>query len=330
VLPQRLEAGLREALSDASPPLRGLLEPLVVTRGGKRLRPFLVFAAGSLGVPDRDALVRVAVAIELVHAASLVHDDLMDRAASRRGMPTLHHQHGAKVAALAGGLLFQAASTLAQTLRLSDPAVEHRLRERLAQAAEDAWRGQAREFIKGRTEVVTPVEYLQVIEMKTARLFQVSCEAGALASGGDSDALAAYGRAFGMLYQLGDDLRDLLCTVEELGKPPGSDIREGVFTLPIILYAAGSGVEAGLSSRLRRRDLRPAEAERLRLAIVRSSAITACLEHVDDLASQARRHARALPHAAAREALEALPGDLALHVTELARRGGSVEQACAL
>jgi geranylgeranyl pyrophosphate synthase len=178
---------------------------------------------------DGEGLVRAATAVELVHSATLVHDDVLDAAALRRGVPTVVASAGRGAATATGDLLFaRAFAELAENGRVDEIRVlsdascalaEGELRQRA-----DAW------------DAAVPVErYLARCELKTARLFEAACRLGALEAGGAPEALGAFGRRIGLAFQLLDDVLDVSGPVERTGKPRGTDLLDGTVTLPFIL-----------------------------------------------------------------------------------------------
>jgi geranylgeranyl pyrophosphate synthase len=253
--------------------------------GGKRLRPVLVFlcAAG-----DSDGrLVAAAVAVELLHMATLVHDDVLDRSELRRGRPTVFAQGGRLAATATGDLLFSRAfaelvSTRSEdAVRVLSAASSALARGELMQRA-DAWR-----------EDVTPERYLERCRHKTASLFEASCRLGALFGGRPelSDPLGRFGEGIGLAFQMLDDVLDVSGPTERTGKPRGADLLDGTVTLPLIL-ARGHDAE------LRGLDLRAAVTSPAGAAAVCDRiALTGALD-------EARR--RALTHVA--EAKACLPG----------------------
>jgi len=198
-----------------------------IAAGGKRLRPLLVFLAAD--EENGEGLVRAATAVELVHSATLVHDDVLDAAALRRGVPTVVASAGRSAATATGDLLFaRAFAELAENGRVDEIRVlsdascalaEGELRQRA-----DAW------------DAAVPVErYLARCELKTARLFEAACRLGALESGGDDRALGAFGRRIGLAFQLLDDVLDVSGPASRTGKHRGTDLLDGTVTLPYIL-----------------------------------------------------------------------------------------------
>jgi geranylgeranyl pyrophosphate synthase len=223
-----------------------------IAAGGKRLRPLLVFLAAGAG--QGEGLVRAATAVELVHSATLVHDDVLDAAALRRGVPTVVASAGRGAATATGDLLFARAfaelvlNGRADEIRvLSDAScalAEGELRQRA-----DAW------------DATVPVErYLERCELKTARLFEAACRLGALEAGGDADALGAFGRRIGLAFQLLDDVLDVSGPASRTGKHRGTDLLDGTVTLPYILARRRDAELAALDPRAIRD---PDEAERV-------------------------------------------------------------------
>lgn len=216
-----------------------LVEPglRVLQGGGKRLRPVLARAAASLGDPERwaDDVVRGAVSVELVHVGSLVHDDIMDHATQRRGVPTVNATEGLNTAVLVGDFLLARAGVEAAQISKEVAQV-------LAQAISDLCDGQTRELRDVGNVDRTPDDLLRAVRGKTAALLRSSCHIGALSARAPDDAvkaLVAFGDAFGMAFQIVDDVLDLVSTPDLMGKPVGNDVREGVYPLPVIFALQG-------------------------------------------------------------------------------------------
>lgn len=199
-----------------------------ISAGGKRLRPLLVFLAAGAPPPESDGLLRAAVAVELVHSATLVHDDVLDGSPLRRGRPTVVAAGGRRLATATGDLLFSRAfAELAQTGSLAAVRV-------LSRASSDLARGE----LMQRADAWRPVavkRYLERCRLKTAVLFAAACELGALEGGGPSAELAAFGERIGVAFQLLDDVLDVTGPPERTGKPRGADLLDGTVTLPLIL-----------------------------------------------------------------------------------------------
>ena len=204
-----------------------------ITAGGKRLRPLLVCIAAGVPVEESDALVRAAVAVELVHAATLVHDDVIDGADLRRGKPTVVASGGRLLALATGDLLFSRA--FAELARNRDAAQLQALSEASSALAE----GELLQREDAFAAHVAVERYLRRCELKTAALFEAACRLGALTAADGSDALAdslgAFARRIGLAFQLLDDVLDVSGPVERTGKARGTDLLDGTVTLPFIL-----------------------------------------------------------------------------------------------
>lgn len=236
VLTQRLagvETRLRDAVAHADP-LADTASRHLVNAGGKRLRPLLTLLAAELGDGDRSEVVEAAVVVELTHLASLYHDDVMDSAAVRRGAPAAHAVFGNSVAIMVGDLLFARAASTVAALGPEAVLIQARTFERLCL-------GQLHETV-GPGEGEDPVaHYLQVLADKTASLLSTSARLGSMFAGCDArtvDTVAAYGERLGVAFQLADDVLDLASTGDESGKTPGTDLREKVPTMPVLLLRA--------------------------------------------------------------------------------------------
>jgi geranylgeranyl pyrophosphate synthase len=200
-----------------------------LSAGGKRLRPMLVFLCG--GTAD-ESLVHAAVSTELLHMATLVHDDVLDRATLRRGRPTIFTSGGRNAATATGDLLFaRAFAELVQTgssdaVRVLSAASTALARGELMQR-EDAW-----------SDDVTEERYLERCELKTARLFEAACRLGAMFGKPEpeaQEALGSFGLRIGVAFQILDDVLDVSGPPERTGKPRGADLLDGTVTLPLIL-----------------------------------------------------------------------------------------------
>jgi heptaprenyl diphosphate synthase len=235
---ERVEALLAESVG---PDDGGLVHDLLsdaaghlLTAGGKRLRPTLTlcaaYAAYGGDLPVADDAVTGAAAVELVHLGSLYHDDVIDEAETRRGVPSVNARWSNIVAILAGDYLLARASELAASLGADVAGL-------LARTIGELCRGQVLElqhlFDVDRTEE----SYFSSVEGKTASLMATACRIGGMVSELDDDtldSLTAFGHHLGMCFQIVDDVLDVTRSDEELGKPAGNDLREGVYTLPVI------------------------------------------------------------------------------------------------
>ncbi|MFD8375539.1 polyprenyl synthetase family protein [Streptomyces sp. NPDC059688] len=287
-LPRARAERFEELLTDAAlgpvPSLSAALSN-TVRRTGKRLRPGLLMAfARAAGADSGPRMLRRAAAVELLHLASLVHDDLMDDATTRGGLPTIHRTHLAAGAVVGGDRLLAAAGLL-----LADAGPEaHRV---WSAAFLEMCDGQALESAH-RHRLIPPAEYLRQVRGKTAALISAACVLGVLAdrpqapASAAADAAARYGTCLGVVFQIADDLMDVLSTSERWGKPVEHDVPQGVYTLPVLLAARAPGGEklAGL--------LQPEATARETAAaygIVRRSGVTPALAVARAWAARAAR-----------------------------------------
>jgi geranylgeranyl pyrophosphate synthase len=270
----RLMAAVEERLAELAAghgDLLGRHAGSTIAAGGKRLRPLLVFLAAGEAPAEPAALVGAAVAVELIHSATLVHDDVLDAARLRRGTATVWAAAGREMATATGDLLFSrafaevAAAGRADQLRILSDASSALARGELLQRA-DAWRAD-----------ITLDRYLHRCELKTGRLFAAACELGALEGTADPPALAAYGRGVGLAFQLLDDVLDVTGPPQRTGKPRGTDLLDGTVTLPLILARARDPALAALDLRAEARD--PASAEALCDRIAATGAVAAARDH---------------------------------------------------
>jgi octaprenyl-diphosphate synthase len=210
---------------------------------GKRARPTLVLLCSKLGEPDIASAVKVAAAVELIHTATLLHDDSIDRSHLRRGLPTINRLWSDQVSVIMGDHLFCSAFRLLHDVGLFEIAsVFSRGSDRLTL-------GEMFQMdLRGQMDV-SEESYTEMIKLKTGALFAASCEAGSLAGGlpaGQMERLSAYGEHIGIAFQMIDDVLDLVGDQEAMGKPTGNDLRDGRITLPLIIALKNAGrAEAG-------------------------------------------------------------------------------------
>ena len=226
-----IEKSLNESIQADHPILRKASTELL-SAGGKRIRPVFVLLAGRLGNPKTDQIKTVAVSLELIHMATLVHDDVIDNAELRRGKPTIKHLYGNRVAMYAGDYILARALEVITTIDHPDI---HRI---LSKTLVEVSIGEI-EQLKDRFNWNQNFrDYLRRIKRKTALLIATSCQLGAIAAGADykeSRKLYKYGYYVGMSYQVIDDILDFTASSRQLGKPAGNDLRQGNITLPILI-----------------------------------------------------------------------------------------------
>ncbi|MDE3078037.1 MAG: polyprenyl synthetase family protein, partial [Chloroflexota bacterium] len=210
----------------------------ILNSPGKRLRPALAFLAADNREDIVDKLVLWGLTVELTHTASLVHDDLLDEAPLRRGVPTLNAKWGSQIALLVGDFFF--AKVAAALAELDDSRCISLIAETIGNVCE----GETFELINAHRSDVGLEDYLERIELKTATLLSASCQGGAILAGRADDEIQAfreYGQYLGLVFQVVDDILDVTADETKLGKAVGTDLRQGLATLPI-LYALNDGI----------------------------------------------------------------------------------------
>ena len=230
----RVEAALAVAVGSEHPFVREAAGHLMAA-GGKRFRPMLALLAAQLGDPDRPEVTRAAVVCELTHLATLYHDDVMDEAAVRRGAPSANSRWANSIAILTGDLLFARASDLLADLGPEAVRIQAQTFERLVT-------GQIKETVGAQPGDDPIAHYLDVLADKTGSLVATSARFGASFAGvGESlvVALTAFGEEVGVAFQISDDLLDIVSQGGASGKSPGTDLREGIATLPALFALAG-------------------------------------------------------------------------------------------
>jgi geranylgeranyl pyrophosphate synthase len=251
---------------------------LTLSAGGKRMRPLLVFLCA--GAADSDELVSAAAAVELLHMATLVHDDVLDRAELRRGRPTVFVAGGRHAAAASGDFLFSRAFAELTTTQRAEAV------RALSEASSALARGELMQRADAWSPSVTAERYLARCTLKTARLFAAACELGArLGDPGDEGAayLAAYGELVGLAFQILDDVLDVEGPAERTGKHRGTDLLDGTVTLPLIVARERDPALARLDLRsIQGSGDAAAVCDRVAATGAPDEARARALEHVDD------------------------------------------------
>jgi len=272
--------------------------------GGKRLRPALVLLSAKCGRYDLERLMPAAMAVELTHAATLVHDDVIDRSAVRRGRPTIAASLGDEPAIVIGDFYF--AKAYEHAAQTDSTEVVGMLARTVMEICAGEVRQQAIRF-DYRTDVD---EYMQRIEAKTATLLAACCDIGSVLAGlpaAQRSALHAYGRLLGLAFPIADDVLDYLGSLGEIGKPIGHDIAEGFATLPLMLAREDAHVAKRLDRVLSGgRKLSTQEAREVVEVVRGSSAPQQAIERAREYASAARKQLDAIDPGEARDALAAL------------------------
>ena len=242
-------ARVEEALTETAHPDDELLTEAsrhLIAAGGKRFRAMLVLLAARFGDPADPRVIQAAVAIELTHLATLFHDDVMDEALVRRGTPSANSRWGNSVAILTGDFLFAQASQILADLGPEAVRIQAKTFSRLVS-------GQMAETVGPHPDQDPLAFYMRVITEKTGSLIATSGQFGALFSGAPgqiADRIAVACEQLGVAWQLSDDVIDIASDSAQSGKTPGTDLRQGVRTLPV-LYALGSVVQSPADARLR-------------------------------------------------------------------------------
>jgi heptaprenyl diphosphate synthase len=272
--------------------------------GGKRIRPALVLLAAKFGRYELDQLTPAAVAVELTHAATLVHDDVIDRAPLRRGRPTVAALLGDEPAIVVGDFYFaKAYEQAASTASTEVVAI-------LARTVMNICAGEVRQQGIRHRYHTDVEEYMRRIEAKTATLLAACCDIGALLGGLDlakRAALRTYGRLLGLAFQIADDVLDYEGSEDEIGKPIGQDVADGFATLPLMLAMEEPQTTGKLKPLLvDRHVLSAGEAQRVVELVRASHGPQRALDRARELASEAKRQLDALDACEAGEAMAAL------------------------
>lgn len=305
----QVETALEASVGADSPLLAATARHLLVA-GGKRFRPMLVLLAGHFGAAEDPRLITGSVAIELTHLATLYHDDVIDEADSRRGTPSANARWDNTVAILTGDYLFARASEISADLGTDVCRL-------LARTIAILCDGQIRELDNAGKVEQTEESYLETIRRKTGSLIATSCRLGGMMSDAPTEhleILEAFGESLGLAFQLSDDIMDITSTAEELGKEPGVDMKEGVFTLPVLmaLNQAEAAERDELADLLAKGAPAPGMVERALEIVRRSGAIESARSAVSDEVRRATEIAMKLPEGTARQALIQLSAFLAL------------------
>ena len=271
--------------------------------GGKRLRPLLTLLASELGSGANDKVVAAAAGVELTHLASLYHDDVMDQARVRRGVPSANATYDNSTAILIGDLLFGKASQLVARLGPQAVLIQAQTFVRLCS-------GQIRDDRPAPAGEDPVAYYLEVLADKTGALIATAARYGAMFSGGTPEhveVMQAYGERLGMAFQLADDLIDISSEGSETGKTPGTDLREGVDTLPVLYAKASTDPADGRLRALLGQDLHNDTLHAEALALLRSNpALERARRETLEVGRQASDLLTPLPDGDAKTALQAL------------------------
>ncbi len=299
-----VDAFITERMQSPVAIIPALAEHLIAA-GGKRLRPLVTVAGARLAGAGDDACQKLAAAVEFIHTATLLHDDVVDGSELRRGKAAAHLIWGGSQSVLVGDYLF------ARAFELIVEASSLKALEILARASRVIAEGEVLQLTRSHDLGLSQDLYLEIISAKTAELFAAAAEAGAVSAGAPAaacEALRQYGLNLGVAFQLADDALDYGASTEALGKTAGDDFREGKATLPLLLAVARSGArEAAFWERvIARREQVGDDFRRARELIVGTGALEATLDLAADYAERAQAALAAFPMNDWREALEAL------------------------
>jgi octaprenyl-diphosphate synthase len=270
--------------------------------GGKRLRPMLLLLAARLAGYVGPRSVRLACVVEMLHTATLIHDDVVDQAPLRRGRPSANVQWGDDASVLVGDHLYS--KSFAMLVRDNDRAVM----ETLARSTVSMTEAEVFQLELKRSGVTTEADYLRIITQKTASFMSACCRIGALLGGlpaGQVDALTQYGLDIGVAFQISDDSLDFVANQDRLGKAIGADLREGKRTLPLIamLARATPAESERVKSLLKRRDLDAEEIDEIRRYVVDHEGVEYALAQAHEYARSAKAALAAFTPSEERETL---------------------------
>ncbi|HEY3067640.1 MAG TPA: polyprenyl synthetase family protein [Methylomirabilota bacterium] len=283
----------------------GLIQKMgayIAGAGGKRLRPMLLLLAARLAGARGARCVELACVVELLHTATLMHDDVVDQAPLRRGLPSANAQWGDDASILVGDHLYS--KSFAMLVRDNDRAVM----ETLARATVSMTEAEVFQLERKRSGFTTEADYLRIITQKTASFMSACCRIGALLGGVDDErveALTRFGLHVGVAFQIADDALDFVADQERLGKAVGADLREGKRTLPLIamLQRAARDDAERVHALLRRRTLEPTEVEVIRRLVIQHDGVNYALSRATSYAAAAKEALSPFPMSEERETL---------------------------
>jgi heptaprenyl diphosphate synthase component 2 len=299
---RELERRLHETVAADLGPMAKAMEH-IVSAGGKRIRPALLILSAKLGDADIDDVYNAAMGIEFIHTATLIHDDLIDDAETRRGLATIHAMLGVNPAIIVGDYYFGKGANLLSSIEI--PLITRVVSATVMKIC----MGELQQLTSKR-HYEQPVEaYDSKIERKTATMLSAACYCGAIVGRmeeASQRALERYGRDLGMAFQIADDVLDYTATEEQLGKPTGADLRQGTVTLPLMYALDDPSVAPSLRSVLAREPLGDADCDQV-VALVRSSrGVAKASARAHEFADRARAELAVFPDCEARSALESI------------------------
>jgi heptaprenyl diphosphate synthase len=302
----KIDAFIRKTLKANQNILNEAVNDLL-SAGGKRLRPIMVLLAGRFGKYKEEHLIPLAAAIEIMHMATLVHDDIIDEAELRRGRPTTRSRWGNDVAVFTGDFLFTRAFSLVTQ------AVSQENMHYLSNAIKAVCEGEVDQFESRYRVNVSIYGYLKRICRKTAVLFSLSCQTGASEAKCKRETvryLRKFGLDFGMAFQITDDILDFTGSQNEVGKPLCSDFVEGVYTLPVIYTMMNSEYKEEMEKYIGRRDLSDVDIKTVGRLVKESGGLDQATRLALRYLERCRRSLDALPDNQAKGALQELVEEL--------------------
>jgi heptaprenyl diphosphate synthase len=273
----------------------------IVRAGGKRLRPALVILSAKLGEADPDHIYNTAMGIEFIHTATLVHDDLIDDAETRRGMATIHALLGVNPAIIVGDYYFAKGANL--TAAIGMPIID----VIISRAVMTICMGELLQLTSKRDYDQSVDDYYRKIERKTAALLSASCHCGGIVARLDETralALERFGHHLGMAFQIADDVLDYVATEEQIGKPVGADLRQGTITLPLMYALKDAAVEPRLRALLAHEPMSEPDYDEVVRLVRESPAIERAEKHAHEFADRARAELAVFPQSQPRAVLE--------------------------
>ncbi len=299
-----VEISLKENLG-AQVDLTSVVAGHILFAGGKRLRPLLMIACARLCGYGGDRAPHYSTMFEYLHAATLIHDDLVDDGALRRGRETAHRRFGNEIAVLTGDFL------LARSLAIAAETESMGVIRMIAAITEEMSQGEIHQLSRIGDISLSESEYMEIIYRKTAVLMEGACKTGALVAGMPEETameLARFGRNLGLAFQMADDLLDYTAKASVMGKPPGADLREGKLTLPLIrtLAAADPAETAFIASMVSAPEIDPRDFVRLVALMHEKGGITTTVDSARDHIRKAHGHLAAFPGGPAKNLLLAI------------------------
>lgn len=296
---QQVEVQLREAARSEFGPLALVIESIIES-GGKRMRPAMTLLAGRMYPQDNSHLMKLAVSVELLHLATLIHDDLIDKASTRRGALTINSKWDSKSTVLAGDYVWAKAAKIAADV--GNTKVLGIFADTVMVIVE----GEIKQDYMGAGVNPDRSEYYNRIYAKTASLFEGAMRSAAVLGNAPDphvNALGLYGRKLGTAFQIVDDVLDFIGAPADVGKPVGNDLRQGILTLPAIMYYENHPNDPTLRSVALKNGHTAQDLELVIQEIRASPEMAVARAEARDLAQQAKQEVKALPRSKYREAL---------------------------